>query len=111
MLPSDLRPDLHSVFDGFIAAIEDAHARIDALESRIEQQSRVVAFSERRASWSVKQLATDLAVHPNTVLSWLALPADHPRHLASFQPGGTGPHLILPEYVADWIARNQQEAA
>lgn len=33
------------------------------------------------------------------------------RHLDSFQPGGTGPHLILPEHVAGWLSRNQQESA
>lgn len=105
-----LRADILDVVNRLVDQLEELHDRVAALESGRQTETRVIDFAASRRSWSVKQLATDLNVHPNTVLNWLALPADHPRHLESFQPGGAGPHLILPEHIADWLARNQEAA-
>jgi len=106
-----LRDSFHSVFDALVSQLDALSERVAALEAERSSVSSIVAFCERRPSWTVKQLAEDLNVHPNTVLNWLALPDDHPRHLESFQPGGAGPHMIMPEHVADWMSRNGQQVA
>ena len=103
----DLRADANSVFERLVDQLDALHERITALEAQqVEPAPGIVAFAQSRRSWTVKQLADDLQVHVNTVRNWTALPTDSARHLESFQPGGSGPHIILPQHIADWISRN-----
>lgn len=104
----DLRSAALTVIDELIERYAVLERRMDALEAAQQAERDVVAFAERRPSWSVKQLAEDLGCSGQNIRNYLALPVGHPQRLESFQPSKGAPHRILPEHVAKWIELNGQ---
>lgn len=89
--------------------LNDLHSRVGDLERQAAVTQQAIAFHQTRRSWTVKQLADDLQLNQQTILNMIALPEEHPKHLDTFQPGGTGKHLILPEHVYQWMTRNSAD--
>ncbi len=97
--------DANSVFDRIVAQLDALHERILKLECERSTEQQITDFCRRRSSWTVRQLATDLSMNEQTIRNYLALPDGHSGKLDSFQSSPGAPYRILPEHVADWIAR------